>query len=201
MRGDAHVRFGEEKQGNSPTAPCFLLHCQPGRAFCISLSCWTSSHAVSSAGPWPTICERSWCSTPSTWHWHSDDRNRSSIIAIAVASTRVMRSASDAERRTSCRQWDPSAMPMTTRWPKASSPHLSARSSIDALSRAGLKREWPSSPGSKAGTTRTAGTHRLVTCRRSTTSGKCRQRMLRSQATNRPPKRVKSNSSPNIFLS
>ena len=30
MRGNAHVRFEEEKQGNSSTTPCFLLHWRPG---------------------------------------------------------------------------------------------------------------------------------------------------------------------------
>ena len=29
MRSKAHVRFGEEKQGNSSTTPCFLLYSGP----------------------------------------------------------------------------------------------------------------------------------------------------------------------------
>ena len=39
---------------------------RPGRAGSTWRSCWTPSAAGSSAGPWPTTCARSWCSTPST---------------------------------------------------------------------------------------------------------------------------------------
>ncbi|EAA7970064.1 hypothetical protein EYS85_11280 [Salmonella enterica] len=46
------VRFGEERQGNSPTTPCLLLYSGPTKAGCILPWLLICSHAKLSAGPY-----------------------------------------------------------------------------------------------------------------------------------------------------
>ena len=43
--------------------------CPPRRAGCTWRPCWTPSAGEWWAGPWPTTCAPSWCSTPSSWPW------------------------------------------------------------------------------------------------------------------------------------
>jgi hypothetical protein len=61
MRREAHVRFGEERQGNSSTTPCLLLHSPPGRASYSWRLSSMSSPAGSLAGGWRARCARTWC--------------------------------------------------------------------------------------------------------------------------------------------
>lgn len=51
-----HVRFGEERQGNSPTTPCLLLYSGPGRAS----PTWRLSLTYSPALLWAGGCHRQW---------------------------------------------------------------------------------------------------------------------------------------------
>ena len=67
-------------------------------------------------------------------------------------------SASAARRWAYGHQWAAWVTPMTTPWPRASSPAWNANSSTGAVGSLSPKREWPSSPGSRVGTTRAAGT-------------------------------------------
>ena len=188
MRSNAHVRFGEEKQGNSPTTPCFLLHCRLGRVFCISPSCWMCGPGASLAGRWLITSKRRSCSMRWRWRSHSAVPSRSSIIRIAAANTPAMRSASVAARPASCLPWDPRETLTITRWPRVSLRHWSVKSSTVDPSRAGPRHAWRSSPGWKAGTTHTGAIPHSVTCHPSITRGKCYQELLRSQALNRPTK-------------
>ena len=68
------------------------------------------------------------------------------------------------------RRWVPSAMPTTTRWPRASSPASNASCSIGPPSRPRPKRGSPCSPTSKAGTTRAAVTAHSTTDHRPTSN-------------------------------
>ena len=64
-----------------------------------------------------------------------------------------------------------SAMPTTTRWPRASSPPSSASSSTGAAGRPRPRRAWRCSPTSRVGTTRAAGTARWARPHRPTSKG------------------------------
>ena len=192
MRGNAHVRFGQEKQANSSTTPCFLLHCRPGRGFCTWPSCWMCGPGVWWVGRWPITFAPRWCSMRSRSRLHNVAPNRSSIIRIAAASTPAMRSASVAARPASCPRW---ARPKTltiTRWPRVSLRHWSEKSLTVDASRLGPRHAWRSSPGWKVGTTRTGAIPHSAIGHPSITRGRCCQELLRSQALHRPRKRGKT---------
>lgn len=60
-----HVRFREERQGNSPTTPCLLLYSVPGRAGCI----WQLS-LIPSPGMWWVGQGNLRCHANSRWMHH-----------------------------------------------------------------------------------------------------------------------------------
>ena len=160
--------------------------------FCISPLCWMRGPGASLAGRWLITSRRRSCSMRWGWRSHSAARSRSSIIRIAAANTPAMRSASVAARPAWCPPWDPRETLTITRWPRVSLRHWSVKSSTVDASRAGPRHAWRSSPGWKAGTSRTGAIPHSVTCHPSITRGKCYKELLRPQALNRPRKRGKT---------
>ena len=100
----------------------------------------TSTSSASSTPPVRTCCDDS-LNSPSTPAWTSADAAKRWAFGRPRAA------------------W---ATPTTTPWLRASSQALSASSSTDAVGSPSPRRAWPSSGGSKAGTTRAAGTAAMV---------------------------------------
>jgi transposase InsO family protein len=91
---------------------------------------------------------------------HHSDRDRN---------TPLLPSATAAAKLGCGPRWDRSATPMTTPWPRASSPHSNARCCRGGASSRRPKPAWHASASSRASTTRSACIPPWVTNRRSTT--------------------------------